>query len=100
MLAFSFSIFLIPRIGVCPFISSTILKLRLYLSRICCSRLLGILIIPPIGEVMVDISILKFSIVRLFHFGPIKPRKAIAIMRIRITTPIDHSSVRGDLYDP
>jgi len=49
---------------------------------------------------MVDISILKFSIVRLFHFGPIKPRKAIAIMRIRIPTPIDHRSVRGDLYDP
>jgi hypothetical protein len=49
---------------------------------------------------MIDISIFQFSIVRLFHFGPIKPRKAIAIMRIRIPTPIDHRSVRGDLYDP
>lgn len=34
-----------------------------------------------------------------FHFGP-KPRKAIAIISTRMITPIDHSRIRGDLYDP
>lgn len=30
----------------------------------------------------------------------ILPKKAVAIINTKIITPIDHSSIRGDRYDP
>lgn len=56
----------------------------------------------PRGEIIKLLVIKRVPISSSNHFGHVYsiPRNAVAIIKIKIITPILHGKARGDLYEP